>query len=107
MLSALLRAAFSVSAFLRVELCWSRARIRAAAPRRRVRAARGWLGGWGTWTGVPPVSLLIPPKISLTQKFRRSAFNKNCRVGKIGRNCSHLHHAREQAALLLALCSEQ
>jgi hypothetical protein len=70
MLSALLRAAFSVSAFLRVELCWSRARIRAAAPRRRVRAARGWLGGGGVGQAPPPDLLITRAKNIFELKTR-------------------------------------
>src|SRR5262245_48099554 len=36
--------------------------LQEAAPRRRVRAARGWLGGGVLGQAYPPVSLLIPPK---------------------------------------------
>jgi len=67
MLSALLRAAFSVSAFLRVE-CWSRAHGTRAEGPRGSRMARGW----GTWTGVPHLIFIKGAKIYRTKKIPRN-----------------------------------
>jgi len=58
MLSALHRAVL-VSAFRRVELCWSRARIRAAAPGRRARVGSGWTTPLSDGPTLP-LRLLIP-----------------------------------------------
>ena len=53
-----LRAAFPVSVFLRVELCWTRAGLQEAALGRRARVGLGWTPP-GPLGPAPPPDLLI------------------------------------------------